>query len=256
MPARSTKQEFVIKSRIVHGDKYGYDEFVYVNSKTKSFIRCPKHGLFSMDANAHVCGKQGCPYCAKEEKTGRPRSLVYGVGYNDLARGASMSNVAKVWRGMLYRCYYSCFKDKYPTYKDCSVCDEWLTLSEFKKWFDENYVEGYALDKDILVKGNKVYGPDTCCFVPQEINSLIVAPTKRSSVGRGVTFAYGKYRVLMNKKGKLVHLGVYDSKEKAFAIYKTAKESYVKELATDYYGNNKITQKVYNALLNYAVENN
>lgn len=59
-----------------------------------------------------------------------------------------------------------------PTYEGCTVCDEWLYFSNFKKWFDENYIEGFQLDKDIIIRGNKVYSPQTCCFVPKEINII------------------------------------------------------------------------------------
>ena len=49
----------------------------------------------------------------------------------------------------------------------CSVCEEWKHFSNFKKWFDENYIEGFDIDKDILIKGNKVYSPEACSFVPR-----------------------------------------------------------------------------------------
>lgn len=56
--------EFIRKSRNLHGDKYGYSMVDYRNSTTKVTIQCPEHGAFSMLAGNHLAG-QGCPGCAK-----------------------------------------------------------------------------------------------------------------------------------------------------------------------------------------------
>ncbi|HFD2033567.1 TPA: hypothetical protein ACF2DD_002144 [Clostridium perfringens] len=86
------------------------------------------------------------------------------------------------WRNMIQRCYDEKLKDKYSTYKNCTVCDEWLYYPNFKQWYDNNYYEvnneEMHLDKDILNKGNKVYSPETCVFVPQSINSLFIKSDK------------------------------------------------------------------------------
>lgn len=78
----------------------------------------------------------------------------------------------KCWSNMLRRCYGISTQAKQPCYIGCSVCSEWLIYSDFKSWYDEYYVDGFALDKDLLVKGNKIYSPDTCVFVPQALNNL------------------------------------------------------------------------------------
>ena len=87
-----------------------------------------------------------------------------------------------VWTSMLKRCYSDKCQKKQPTYKGCCVCEEWLNYSNFKKWFNDNYyeIEGEQmnLDKDILVKGNKIYSPETCVFVPKKINTLFVKSNK------------------------------------------------------------------------------
>ena len=63
-----TTEDFVRKSREIHGNKYVYDETVYVNSNVKVVIRCPIHGDFEMRPNAHFGPqKQGCKACG-----GRP----------------------------------------------------------------------------------------------------------------------------------------------------------------------------------------
>lgn len=80
------------------------------------------------------------------------------------------------WLSMLKRCYNIEFQFKHSSYIGCSVHEDWHNFQNFAKWYDENYYsignERIALDKDILVKGNKIYSPETCIFVPHNINNL------------------------------------------------------------------------------------
>lgn len=118
----------------------------------------------------------------------RLKPTVFGVGViGECLTVDSCGNRLKeyqVWKGMLERCYSDKFQAKKPTYKGCIVSENFVCYPYFKKWcnkqigFDQ---VGWHLDKDILSKGNKVYSEDTCCFVPQEINSLLV----RSNATRG-----------------------------------------------------------------------
>lgn len=93
-----------------------------------------------------------------------------GEGSYKSKSGNTMSKVYQVWHDMLRRCYSSEYQEKQPTYIGCSVCPEWLNFQTFGKWFDDNYIPGYHLDKDIKVPGNKVYSPETCLFVSREEN--------------------------------------------------------------------------------------
>lgn len=81
------------------------------------------------------------------------------------------------WSDMFKRCYNENWIEKHPTYVETEVCDEWLKFSNFLKWHQENYVEGWHLDKDLLGDG-KIYSPETCCFIPAYINKFL---TKRGS---------------------------------------------------------------------------
>lgn len=73
------------------------------------------------------------------------------------------------WKGMMVRCYNLKSLVRAPTYKGCSVCEEWHNFQNFAAWFKDNFKEGMHLDKDILTEGNKIYSPSTCKFVtPQE----------------------------------------------------------------------------------------
>lgn len=186
------------------------------------------------------------------------KGLVFDVGINDI-KGLHGTPVYTHWKSMLMRCYSEKFIAKHPAYKGCSVCDEWKRLSAFKEWFDKYYQDEYDLEKDIISKGNKVYSPQTCCFVPREVNILLT--TNRSNKG---LFPVGvhrcqwgncvRYQAHFHHNKSTVHVGYFKTPEEAFQAYKSAKEQKVKELATQYFQEGKITQRVYQALLEYQVE--
>ena len=194
----------------------------------------------------------------------KQRRIVCGVGINDSTSSTHASDDREpayaLWKSILDRCYRHSPK-KRTTYLGCSVCNEWLLYSNFKRWFDDptnGYRKGYHIDKDILVRGNKIYSPDTCCFVPPEINTLIVkhdatrgdlpiGVTKNNSVSRG-------FRAIVRIYGKYHTIGYFGTIEEAFNAYKLTKETHIQEVATQYYKDGKITKKVYNALMNYKVE--
>ena len=98
---------------------------------------------------------------------------------------------------MLKRCYSSRYHKTRPSYIGCSVCPEWRYFSKFCLWMENQKWEGMELDKDLLVKGNQVYGPDTCCFLPGAINSLFShGQKKKNNLHEGVTLnSNGTYRV-------------------------------------------------------------
>ena len=45
MPKIFTTEEFIEKAKAVHGDRYGYEKVVYINSGTKVIITCPEPGV-------------------------------------------------------------------------------------------------------------------------------------------------------------------------------------------------------------------
>lgn len=68
------------------------------------------------------------------------------------------------WVGVIERCFCSKFKTKWPTYQDCTLTEDWKYLSNFIKWVDSQPNKDWkscALDKDLLVTGNKFYGLET-----------------------------------------------------------------------------------------------
>lgn len=188
-------------------------------------------------------------------------SIVYGSGVNDLVEcckenGKDIKSY-KTWKQMLERCYSHHIHMNQKTYIICTVHDDWRYFSNFKKWFDENYIEDTALDKDILVRGNKEYSKETCCFVPQQINSLLTkSEARRGPYPIGITFhkRIGKLQVRCHDGyGKLIHLGYFNDVNEAFEKYKECKERVIKEVALKAFADNKITERVKDALMAYEV---
>ena len=202
-----------------------------------------------------------------EFKTGRIKNpmtpSVHGVGFIGKGRFKAHDGNGKptkchaVWKSMHTRCYDPKYHEKEPSYKNCTVCEEWHNYQVYAKWHDENYYEvdnePMALDKDILCKGNKIYSPENCVFVPQSINNLFIKSDKsRGKYPIGVNKKGNKFQARLNKDNKHIHLGSYSTVEEAFQAYKQAKEAYIKEVAEEY--KDKIPYRLYEALMNYEVE--
>ena len=127
---------------------------------------------------------------------------VYGVGFigngvNCCSASGQHTKSYSTWKEMIRRCYSGAFHIKNPTYKDCTVCDEWHDFQNFANWFEDNYPKGvvlYQLDKDIKLKGNKVYSPATCLFVTKGDNSKHAAGT------------FGKSWLIRSKNGTLHYI--------------------------------------------------
>lgn len=272
---RVTREEFIERANAIHGGKYNYDLVEFETTSDVIKIICPKHGLFEQCVANHLAG-QGCKDCGRENgaktRTGKAlvkaRKLKFGIAMVDIDFSTKNDPIIKSayrhWCNMLQRCYDDKHREKYIAYSDCSVCDEWLLFSNFLKWFletENSTIYRYNLDKDILVKNNRVYSPQTCCFVPNEINVLF---TKRR-LHRG-RFPIGVRKATKSKNfeasislqttegKKNKYLGTFATPEEAFYAYKEAKETYIKEVATKYYNDGKIAKNVYEALMNYKVE--
>ena len=183
-----------------------------------------------------------------------------GFGFFDV-EGASIGRNAireyRLWNAMINRCYNENLRHKNPTYKDCSVSEEWRYLSNFEEWCHQQIgfnIEGFELDKDILVKGNKVYAPETCCFVPKEINSVLTNSRRgRGEYPIGVNYhkRVRKYVAKISKNGEVIHLGYFSKPDEAFYAYKPVKEAYIKSLAEKW--KDQIDPRVYDALVKWEI---
>lgn len=208
--------------------------------------------------------------------------IAHNVQWNNFIRGKVKNKLEKdskifkdgklskeyyTWLHMLDRCFNEKIKEQKPTYKNCVCCDEWLIFDNFYNWLhkQENFIiwknlKWSAIDKDILVKGNKIYSPDTCCLVPINVNSLFVKQdVNRGDLPIGVFIRNGKYEAycansLINKKAVLI--GSYDNQEDAFLCYKQYKENLIKQIADIEYNNKTITKECRDAMYKYSVEIN
>ncbi len=180
---------------------------------------------------------------------------VFGVGCFGICKynGITHPKSYQPWAGMLERCYDSKYQQKYPTYKDVTVCAEWHNFQNFTPWFEENYKKSFVLDKDVLFKNNKIYSPINCIFIPTEINGTFTkCNSKRGQYPIGVSKVGNKFKAQININKKIIRLGHFNTIEEAFFVYKTNKEKRIKELAEKY--KNQITKLTYTTLINYKVE--
>ena len=170
------------------------------------------------------------------------------------------------WQKMLQRCFDNKAKEKNPTYKDVTCCDRWLCFANFledfeilKNEYNWNVDEKLQLDKDILYKGNKLYGLENCVLVPQWINTLFTkSDASRGDCPIGVSYHKGakKYEAYCSVNGKKTSLGYYNTIEEAFNAYKIAKKQEIKRIADDCVSKGYIAQesRLYNAMINYQVK--
>lgn len=174
------------------------------------------------------------PYIPTNKKSLLMRKSLCGVGINDawymvcpkIDGKKVMCPFYRTWSDMLRRCYDSNYHAKHPTYIGCTVCEEWLTFSNFKAWMKTQDWEGKALDKDIITPNNKHYSPDTCVFVSRKINNLLVdRGNDRGEYPIGVYLKSNKYYAQCSiGTGRQKHLGVHDNPEDASKAYKVQKE--------------------------------
>lgn len=157
------------------------------------------------------------------------------------------------WEGMIIRCYSSAQLKRSDTYADCTVCSDWHYLPNFAKWADkQNYEEGWELDKDILIPGNREYGPNACTFAPKEINIFLVNnAANRGLYKLGVSLKRDKFRARISRNGKHIQIGTYNTEDEAHEAYVKAKELHSKKLAEIYKVN--ISIKLYKAMRKYTV---
>jgi hypothetical protein len=169
-----------------------------------------------------------------------------GYGKHKASIKSKHTKCYSIWRGMLQRCYYR-YKEFNISYEKVDVCDEWHNFQNFAKWFEENYIEGWQLDKDLLCTDYKVYSPITCCFIPQEINCLI----KEQKETTGTVKVKDKYKSQIGKNKVHNHIGTFDSLEDANKAYKEEKKKYILNVAEQY--KEQLNINVYNKLINYEV---
>ena len=219
-------------------------------------IYFPEYNWIS-EHNAYNNFKKGLVKCPYEPNVFERGYIGDGI-YKSRINGKLIKSYSE-WHDMFDRCYNSEFHKRHPSYKYCDVANIWFNYQRFGDWFSKNYYEvpgdTMHLDKDILVKGNKIYSPSTCIFVPNRINVLFVKSDKmRGDLPIGVFWDNNKnkYIAQCNANNKRDYLGSYNTSEEAFQSYKTYKENYIKKIADEY--KLYIPQKLYDAMYRYEIE--
>ena len=192
--------------------------------------------------------------------------LVYGKGFNDKTRpvfvdGKKVKEYV-LWQNMLRRCFNEKEQTRYPTYRGCSVSDNFLNYSYFYDWcqqqigfgkVDENG-RNWCLDKDLLFVDNKLYSETACVFAPNEINSFFIdCGAKRGEYPVGVNFdkQAGKFRAQCAVNGKRQHLGLFNTPQEAFTVYRPFKEALCKQLALKW--QSEIDERLFNTMMKWEV---
>ena len=184
----------------------------------------------------------------------KTRKLIYGVGNNDADYAVKKFETIgyvdakqkqklvwrcpyyQTWKSMLDRCYSTKLQERYPTYKNCSVVDEWLTFSNFKSWMEKQDFEGKHLDKDLLFEDNKVYSADTCVFVSGSLNSFTTdRGNNRGEWLIGVCWNKSTEKFQANCRNPFInkkeYLGLFDCEQEAHRAWAKRKLELAHELA-------------------------
>lgn len=158
------------------------------------------------------------------------------------------------WKKMLERCHSAKFKQKNPAYEGCTVTEEWQSFKAFKAWMEQQNWEGKELDKDLLFPGNKVYSPETCLFVTQDVNKFFNEHAARvtgcSLAGVRMRPDNGKYvSTCRQLGGEQKYLGQFETEEAGHRAWLAEKKRLAIILA-----DRQDDPKVKNAILNYFKE--
>ena len=172
------------------------------------------------------------------------RTLIHGFGINDADYPVHTNDTPRVickfyltWTSMIRRCYSSYALRRNPTYVGCSVCEEWKYFSNFKAWMETQDWEGKELDKDLLVPGNKIYSPSTCCFIRGDVNKFMTDAAKcRGELPIGVTKAGTKkegYKAQCHNPflNTVDYLGTFPTPEEAHNAWMFQKTKHAEQLA-------------------------
>ncbi|HDT5861826.1 TPA: hypothetical protein QHB43_001702 [Aeromonas hydrophila subsp. hydrophila] len=170
--------------------------------------------VFRSDTPEHI--KNEVLEKAKKWKP-RPKGKVGGIGINDadyMVACSHLSNneqwicpIYSKWRDMIGRVAGSNTYKSRKSYIECTIHPDWISFMSFRKWaLDNGWREDYVLDKDLLSCGNKMYGPDTCCFIPNYINLFIADKALGNNQHRGVTKGKRDVRYLALISNPLTHI--------------------------------------------------
>lgn len=182
--------------------------------------------------------------------------LLYGIAECDKGSLPTKgSRLHSIWTHMLRRCYCPETQIKKPTYVGCEVDARFLKFQAFAEWASKQpgSLADWQLDKDILILGNKIYGPDTCAFVPPELNKAMRrVATKPNGLPIGVTLSGRgkKYRASVCINDSYEHIGHFETVEEAFNAHVVRKCEHMLYLAEKW--RFMISDRVYSAIIGHV----
>ncbi|WAW11482.1 DNA-binding domain protein [Aeromonas phage vB_AceP_PAc] len=137
-----------------------------------------------------------------------------------------------------------CYTNKFPAYIGCTVDEWWFNFQNFAEWYvgHKNYgKDGYHLDKDLTVIGNKVYSPETCDLIPATLNNYV------ASLNKAVGYHWCNRDKRFIAKIRCVDyretLGYFTNEEDARNAYLAAKKVQLAALAEKY--KHEIREEIY-----------
>jgi len=201
------------------------------------------------------------------------RGLTYGLGINDAdyvtcktekymdANGKQRQRQIwhcpfhLVWTKLIYR-FSPEWLNKYPTYENVDLFSDWIYFSKFKSWMETQDWEGKQLDKDLLSGENKIYSPDTCIFIPQELNKFLIDFQRKGQNSELPKGAYpttsGRFMSKVSNpfSGRLDYLGYFDTAEEAHIAWRGRKLEFAL-LWAEKINDERVTKSLVNKYQNY-----
>ena len=161
------------------------------------------------------------------------RGLVHGLGVNDVEYYVQTS-----FNGKYAVCpYYS----KWKSIMSClqsdnrySICDDWVYLSKFKAWMEEQDHKDKQINTVISGVAPFSFSPSNCVFVNKSISSLINRRDNlRGELPIGVSIKDGSFRVSISVDGKRKHVGIFPTLEAAASAYNDKKYNLIVDKANE-----------------------
>ena len=182
----------------------------------------------------------------------------YTVKGNPSTEYTTKAGVA--WGSLTARCNTNGkYSERFKTYVHCE--NGFGDFQEFAEWCQtqEGYfqLEGsrpWCLDKDILIPGNKIYSPQTCCFVPSFINSLFAnkAKPRKYDLPLGVTSWGNKFLARCNTQEGRINIGIFTEAHEAHKAWQMCKIEHIKNVAEQYLYLHGSREDVYTAICTRA----
>lgn len=140
-----------------------------------------ENGYISTALNSALyVGHVTTPYTPKMRGVGYRGEGVWVTRVTDITGKIKNTKEYTIWAGMFRRSYDPEYHKRQPTYKNCTVDSRWFNYQTFCEDIKNlpNYEvwkgstgQQYQFDKDIRIKGNKVYSMATCIFVTKKGNN-------------------------------------------------------------------------------------